>query len=43
MGGGNVLILQETPAGFALFSVSDKKVKKAETEVWHYNTQIADA
>jgi hypothetical protein len=28
-----MLVLQETPAGFALFNVSDKKVKQAETEV----------
>jgi len=25
-----MLVLQETPAGFALFNVDDKKVKKAE-------------
>ena len=28
-----MLVLQETPAGFALFTVSDKKVKQADTEV----------
>jgi len=28
-----MLVLQETPAGFALFNVSDKKVKQAEKEV----------
>ena len=28
-----MLILTETPGGFALFTVSDKKLKQAETEV----------
>lgn len=28
-----MLVLQETPAGFALFSVNDGKIKQAESEV----------
>ena len=28
-----MLVLQETPAGFALFKVDDAKLKKADTEV----------
>jgi len=28
-----MLVLQETPAGFALFTVSDAKVKQAESQV----------
>jgi len=31
-----MLVLQETPAGFALFKVDDKKVKAAEKEVRFY-------
>ena len=30
-----MLVLQETPAGFALFKVDDAKLKKADTEVGH--------
>lgn len=28
-----MLVLQETPAGFALFTVNDAKVKQAESQV----------
>jgi len=31
-----MFVLQETPAGFALFKVDDKKVKAAEKEVRYY-------
>lgn len=33
-----MLVLQETPAGFALFKVDDAKVKAAEKEVRCYGS-----
>lgn len=38
-----MLILHESAAGFALFKVDEKKIKKAETEVCYWRSNLDSA